>query len=217
MSQSLQQILENDGIQIIDGREFMADAQGRLVPLGTISGEDKLKDQAVRKIISYGYPLSEQILRFRDHTLADIATLKELIFEQFGANIGGVKSNIGLITYDGRLKVLLQIADYVSFGIELQAAKSLIDECMRDWTSEANDEIKTIILNAFEVDSQQQVKPAKILPLLRYNITDDRWIRAMDAIRKSMQVVSSKAYIRLYWRDDPAGDWQPIPINIAAV
>ena len=217
MSQNIQKILENDGIQIIDGREFMADAQGRLVPLGSVSGKDKLIDQAVRKIIGYGYPLSEQIRRYKDHTFADIAALKELIFEQYGANIGGSKGNIINMSFNGCLKVTLQIADYISFGMELQAAKSLIDECMRDWTSEAGDEIKTVILNAFEVDSQQQVKPAKILPLLRYDIQDERWIRAMRAIRDSMRVVGSKAYIRLYWRDDPAGDWQPIPLNIAAV
>ena len=217
MSQSLQKILENDGVQIIDGREFMADAQGRLVPLGSVSGKDKLIDQSVRKIIGYGYPLSEQIRRYKDHTFADIAALKELIFEQYGANIGGPKGNIINMSFNGCLKVTLQIADYISFGMELQAAKSLIDECMNEWASETRDELKTLVLSAFEVDSQQQVKPSKILPLLRFNFEDDRWIRAMQAIRDSMRVVSSKAYIRLYWRDDPAGDWQPIPINIAAV
>ena len=217
MSQTLQQILENEGVQIIDGREFMVDAQGRLVPLNSVSGKDRLIDQSVRKIIGHGYPLSDKIRRFKDHTMADIAALKELIFEQYGANIGGPKGNVINMSFNGCLKVHLQIADYITFGMELQAAKSLIDDCMRDWTSGAGDEIRTVILNAFEVDSQQQVKPAKILPLLRYNIEDDRWIRAMQAIRDSMRIVGSKSYIRLYWRDDPAGDWQPIPINIAAV
>ena len=51
--------------------------------------------------------------------------------------------------------------------------------------------------------------------LLRLEITDERWRRAMDAIRAAMRVVGSKTYVRCYSRSAPDAPWENITIDLA--
>jgi len=210
-------IIENTGVQIIEGKEFMSDAKGRLVPVSAVKAHELLEDQTVRKIIEYAEPLKAQIQRFKEHCFDDIKTYQHIIFEKYGVEKGGDKGNIVLTSYDGCRRVAIQVSDNITFGTELSAAKALIDECMNEWASDTRDELRTVVLGAFEVDSQQQVKPSKILPLLRYNFEDERWNRAMEALRESIKILGSKSYVRIYTRESPMEKWEPVSINIAAV
>ena len=51
-----------------------------------------------------------------------------------------------------------------------------------------------------ELDSGTTLEEAKDI-LRRHKIEDDRWQRAMQAIGDSLQILDSKAYVRVYERD----------------
>lgn len=51
--------------------------------------------------------------------------------------------------------------------------------------------------------------------LLRLEIDDARWSRAMEAIRDAMRVTGSKEYVRFYRRASIAGRWQAVTIDLA--
>ena len=51
--------------------------------------------------------------------------------------------------------------------------------------------------------------------LLRLEIEDERWKRAMSAIRDAMRVVGSKTYVRCYRRDRFDAPWQSVTIDLA--
>ena len=53
--------------------------------------------------------------------------------------------------------------------------------------------------------------------LLRLEITDERWTRAMAAIRDAIRVVGSRTYVRVSRRDRPDAAWQPISIDLSKV
>ncbi len=53
--------------------------------------------------------------------------------------------------------------------------------------------------------------------LLRLDITDERWLRAMEALRDAMRVIGSKEYVRFYRRKDVASGWEPVSIDLAKV
>ena len=53
--------------------------------------------------------------------------------------------------------------------------------------------------------------------LLRLDIEDERWQRAMDAIRASMRVIASKEYLRFYIRENFGASWQAVTIDLAKV
>lgn len=53
--------------------------------------------------------------------------------------------------------------------------------------------------------------------LRRVDIQDERWQNAMQAISESVQVVSSKAYVRLYERVGESDQYVPIALDVAGV
>ncbi|ECZ4733075.1 DUF3164 family protein, partial [Salmonella enterica] len=53
--------------------------------------------------------------------------------------------------------------------------------------------------------------------LRRLDITDERWLKAMDAIGEAVQVVGSRSYIRVYERVGDSDQYRPIALDIAGV
>lgn len=204
-----------DGRKVVDENIYMHDAKGRLEPIENIKPQHLLEDETVRKIIGYAVPLSEQISRFKDHTFDDIGAFDAILAQEYNTTSGGEKGNKTLMTFDGLFKVTVQVADYVDFGPELQIAKRLLDECLNEWAANAGPELRSIVTKAFNTDKEGQINRSEIFMLLRQNIEDPRWVRAMDAVRDAMRVVSSKTYVRCYRRDSHDGPWEPITINLA--
>lgn len=201
-----------DGVLVINGREWMEDARGNLKPLANIKPEDKLQDETVRKIIGYAKDLSQQIARFKKHTLADLASFNALLEQEYGQTIGGKKGNTTYMTIDGRQRVVVQFADQITFGPQIHVAKALIDECLTEWSAEARPEIQAIVTRAFNTDKEGQINKSEIFMLLRLDIDDARWLRAMDAIRDSIRIIGTKGYIRFYERENI--DDEPVAITI---
>lgn len=204
-----------DGVIELNGRRYMTDARGALVPLGTIKAQDKLIDETVRKIMGYAVALSEQIGRFKGHTFDDIGSMQALLEQEYGAKAGGAKGNVTLTTFDGLQKVTLKMADLIEFGPELQAAKKLVDECLNDWSADAGDELRMIVNRAFQVDKEGRINRAEIFMLLRAQIDDSRWKRAMDAVRDSIRVIGAKAYLTFHRRPSAEAAWESISIDLA--
>lgn len=203
------------GEVLVNGKVYMPDAKGSLVPLEAVKPVDKLEDEVVRKVIGYADELSEQVTRFRQHTFDDLGAYEALLAQEYGATKGGAKGNKTFRTFDGRMKVQVQVADFVDFGPQLQIAKGLIDECLTEWSAESRPEIRAIVTRAFNVDKAGQINRSEIFMLLRLDIEDERWQRAMAAIRDAMKVVGSKTYVRCYRREHEDAPWRAITIDLA--
>lgn len=207
-----------EGCEVLNGQLFWIDHRGSYIRDELVKPKDKVEDQTVRTIVKFARDLSAQIGRFKLHTMADLATLDQLLEEQHGfvrrGNKG--KGNRTYMTFDGLMKVTVQVAEFMDFGPELQIAKGLIDECLIEWAATASPEIQTIVTRAFNTDQEGQVSRSDVLMLLRLNITDERWLRAMDAIRSAQRPRSTKEYVRFATRDAAdSDDWTSITIDLA--
>lgn len=202
----------------LHGKTFWIDALGSYVPESVVSPEDKLKDQTVRKIIGHARELSAQVSRFKAHTADDITGLMEILAEQYGTTLGGKKGNILMVSFDGSLKVEVQVADLIEFGPELQLAKRLLDECLAEWSASSRDELQAVVTRAFSVEKQGKINKSELFMLMRVQIEDPRWQSAMKAIKDSIRVLGSKTYYRFFERastDEGWGQWTAIPVDLA--
>ena len=195
---------------------YRRDTQGRLVPESQIRPIDLARDELVQALVRDALPLRDQLLDYRTRAFADIQAFIELSAEQYNAKVGGAKGNVTLLSLDGEYKVQRAIAESIVFDERLQAAKALIDECLREWTQDARAEIATLVQDAFRVDGSGNIRTGSVLGLRRLAIDDHRWQEAMRAIGEAVQVVGSKTYLRLYKRT-ANGAYQPISLDIAAV
>jgi hypothetical protein len=218
MSMNTAVILEecpDEGVTNVNGKPYMADAKGALVPLEMVKPADKLEDEIVRKIMGYAGDLSTQIARFRGHTMTDLGEFDALLDQEYGVKKGGKKGNRTYQTFDGLKKVVVSVADFIDFGPQLQVAKTLIDECLNEWSADSRPEIRAIVTRAFNTDKEGQINRSEILMLLRMQIEDERWLKAMSAIRDAMRVTGSKEYVRFYERARITDGWSAVTIDLA--
>lgn len=203
------------GVIDIDGTPHMKDAKGRLQPLSTVKAQDQLQDEMVRKIILYARDLSAQIARFKIHSFVDAHAFLDVLAQEYGETRGGRKGNMTFLSYDGTLKMTIQVADHYDYGPELQVAKSLVDECLTEWSADARPELRSIIERAFQTDKEGKINRGELLSLKRLEIEDDRWKRAMQAISDAERAVGSRTYMRFYQRDHGEAPWEAITIDLA--
>ncbi len=183
-----------------------------------IKPADKLEDETVRGVMGHAQKLSDQIARFQGHTFDDLDSFDALLAQDYGVKRkGGAKGNKTYMSFDGLMKVQVQVADYIDFGPQLQIAKELIDECLNEWASDTRPEIRTLITRAFNTDKAGQINRADIFMLMRLEVDDERWQRAVNAMRDAMRVVGSKTYVRFYQRKNIEAGWKAVTIDLAKV
>ncbi|QBF31528.1 DUF3164 family protein [Thalassococcus sp. S3] len=205
----------DDGIHEIDGKRYMGDGRGGWQPEELIKPQHKLEDETVRKVLGYALELSDRIRRFLEHTFDDIGDYEAILAQEYGTTKGGTKGNKTFMTVDQPYKLEVRVADRVDFGPELAEAKKLIDECLNEWAAESRAEVRALVTNAFNTEKSGQINRSEIFMLLRLDIEDARWQRAMEAIRDAMRTVGSKTYVRAYHRESFDGQWRAVPLDIA--
>lgn len=194
---------------------YREDGQGRLIPIAHIKEVDLLRDSTIAELFTKAKALNAALAAFRVEAHATIGAFSELSAEKYGAKVGGKKGNLTLVSFDGRLKIVRAISNQLVFDERLQAAKALIDECINEWSKDSRSELRTLIDGAFQVDNAGKIDTARVLSLRRYDIKDERWLRAMAAIGDSLKVASSRSYLRFYERVGENGHEVAIPLDLA--
>lgn len=202
--------------QIIEagGHKYMCNAKGNLVPLENVRDIDIERDNLVRDLVAHAIAINELLADFKQRALGDIQSFAELSAERYGAKLGGSKGNITLRTFDGSLSICRDMADKIEFDEGIKAAEDLIGECLAEWTKDSRPEIRAIIGRAFKTDKQGNLNTASILALQRLEIADHRWKLAMKAITESITIAETRAYIRIYRRDEKKDTL--IPLDLAS-
>lgn len=193
---------------------YREDAKGNLIPESNIREVDIARDEFVREIFKRALDLHDLISRNKIDFLGDVAAFCELSAEKYGVSRGGEKGNVTLYSFDGRYKVVRAMAEMLDFDERLQAARELINECMREWSDGANSNLRAVIESAFDLDRDSRLSASRILGLRRLKIDDPRWEQAMAAIGESVQVTGAKAYVRFFERD-ANGKYQPVSLDMA--
>lgn len=194
---------------------YWRDARGLLHHESLVKPLDKERDELVRKLMTQAKELQAAMLKFKQLAFDEIHAFVELSALEYGARYGGIKGNVSLTSFDGRLGIQLAIQESINFDERLHAAKTLIDECLLEWSEGARPELMTIVNDAFRADQSGNIRTARVLALRRHDIQDARWQAAMQAIGEACQVVGSKAYVRFYERAGNDLHMKAISLDIA--
>ena len=200
----------------LDLSKYRKDAKGNLVPVDNIKEMDLLRDELVMELAGKARSVQEKIVDFKRGAVEDIAAFVQLSADRYDVSLGGKKGNVTLHSFDGKYRVNLAMQDTLVFDEGLLAAKTLIDECINEWTEGSRTELKTLINAAFQVDKEGNISTARVLGLRRLAIKDEKWQRAMDALSDSLQVHTSKQFVRIYERGQD-GEYQVMNLDSATV
>lgn len=195
---------------------YMRDACGNLIARENVRDIDLARNDLVNELAAKALELHERLTAFKASALGDIDSFVELSAERYGVKLGGKKGNVTLDTFNGQFRIERQVAEHIAFDEGLQAAKALIDECLREWTQGGNANVRTLVDHAFRVDKKGKLNTGAILGLRRLKIDDERWSRAMTAISESITVMGTCMYVRVYRRDEN-GRYNLIALDMAAL
>ena len=206
---------------------YMENAQGHLVPVAQVRPIDKARDEFVKETVAKAREVQRIIRDFKRESMSGISAFVQLSAERYGAKIGGEKGNVTLETYDRKLRLVRQVSETLAFDEGLMAAKALIDECLSDWceqapgelravVEQAPGELRAVVEQAFRVNKEGRINTNAVLALRKLNISDERWMNAMQAIGDSLTVADTRPYIRVYERDE-FGKYHAIPLDMAAL
>ena len=201
---------------IVDG-DFWIDKRGEKMHKSMITPDKQLKDELVEKLVLRAKEVQAVLADFKKEAAEEIDAYFELLLQKYGmdAKKGSKKGNFTLENFSGTAEIKVAVNDTISFDEKLNIAKAKIDECLHELTKNASAEIKTLITKAFEVDKKGNVNAKKILALKSYDISHPLWIEAMAIIDESIEIVSSKSYIRFYEREDITKPYVQISLDFA--
>lgn len=202
----------------LSGKTYMPDAKGSLVPIELVKDEHRLQDDLVRELFAEAARVSDQLRAFKLKAFSEVETFLELVASKYGAKArpGGDKGNVTLQSYDGTVRVQVQIADLVRFDdAGLQATKALVQEFLADETGSLHPDLRGMLLNAFRVDGHGNINRGALLGCLRVEWTDERLVRAMTALKDAIRPDGTKPYIRFHKRAAADQAWETLSLDVA--
>lgn len=204
---------------IKDERGFWINSKGEAVHEGMVQVDVQLKEELVNRIIAAAQNLTGLISIFKSECNEQVEAYFALLLQNYNVDAKGksIRGNLNLENFSATAKVEIRAMDTLKPDEKIQIAKMKLDEFLKDETKDSTPIVRTLIMKAFEVDKKGNIDTKKLLALRSYDISDPRWIEAMAIIVDSLQVASTKSYIRFYTREDSNSEYNLIPIDIAAV
>lgn len=191
----------------------MIDARGNQVPARYVRPEDKKRDKLVRKHFTNAVKINKALQRFKSDLMADSESFVEAMKNEHNILRGGKKGNLTFTSFDGSLRIEIAQHDSIQFNEKLQLAQELLNQWIRGKANGIDADLQILIDDAF-YSTRGTIRISKVLSLLRHNIKDETWKSAMQLIRESIQVSSSKEYIRFY-KKGPDGTFEYLPLDIS--
>ncbi len=197
--------------------KIMIDAQGQSVPVSYVKPYDRERDRVARRIGKRFQDANAYLARVKAATLADIAGLQAFGIKD-GAGLGGAKGNVQFTSFDAQIRVRLDARTMVEFDDRFRQAQELIFEYADELAGATGEQdIVTIIRAAFKPNAGGMLARSRVMGLFRLNIKAEKWLRAMDLLKECQFVKCGKTYLYVETRNTASGDYEMIPLDIAAI
>lgn len=197
--------------------EYLENAQGAMMPVDKIRPEDLKRHLLVGNLVSEAKAMQTLLKEHKEKGLEQVHLFIDDIAREYGTKIGGSKGNVVLSNYSQTQKVMICVNDVINFTEELMIAEQLVSECLEEWSDGANANLVAFVKEAFHRTKEGGVSVSKMLGLMRLEIKEEKWVRAMSALKNSMIAGGSKSYFRIYERKDQDHAWEQVALDIARV
>lgn len=190
-------------------------AAGEVVPAEIISGHDKRKEQAVNRIAKQALKASDVLRDLKSLINNEVTKVYEEHLRIKNIDHNKAKGNYTLYNFDKSWMISIKNSEIIAFDDNINVVKALLDEYIEDVTNDSSSDIRLLVQNAFRT-KKGQLDKARLLSLFQYEIKHPIWQRAMDELKSSIDIQSSKMYVQVFQRDEQ-GEYTAIPLSLSNV
>jgi hypothetical protein len=192
-------------------------ANGDLVRVENIREQDLLRDQVALELCAEARAIEETLKKFAAKARGNFIDLVKIAGESYGVALGGSKGNVTASAFDGSVKAQRCVASIITFSEEIHVVKALVDSCIARFSAGADPNLQIIVSNAFRTNDKGEMRTSSILELLRYEIDDEDWKKAMAALKDAILCNGTATYFRFYERIGETDKYRAIALDLAAV
>lgn len=197
----------------IGRHEYWQDGEELWVPLKHISQEDRQRDALVMELIADARKLQMLVKSTKQMMEAKLEDYLAHLAEQYGEEWQG---NARIRDFSQTLEVEVSSAKLLTFDEKLSIAKAKVDACISKWSKNSRTEIIALVNQAFRVNQKGQMDVKALLKLPTLAINDEEWVEAMEIIKDSVTVWSTRQYLNFRVKGED-GKWLAIPLNFSRI
>lgn len=198
--------------------QFWNDEAGNKVATSILKTSEKAYEKLTFDVAKNALKVSKQLSKLKQQ----MAVAMDKAIEAFKADYSGKKTefkgNYTIQNFDGSIRFCISVSNPIKFDdLTIDAARTQLQEFLKDGISAKDDAIKQMILDAFET-SRGKLDVKKILSLQRYadRIPDQRYQDAMQLIQSAIRRPATCTYYQIYVRNEQ-GKYDSIPLSLSDV
>ena len=192
------------------------DHTGLEVPDKYVDELDKKAERFSLKVVKEAQAISAKLKNFKTELLMEAEHIYLARLEKANIDSAKRKGNMTICSFDKRIKIEVSIQERFEFDDNLALAQEKLREYLRVKLAKSEDLELTEIVNSAFCNSNKKLDNNRIFSLFRYKIKHPLWVEAIDLIRKSMQLNSTKRYVQIWVKDDQ-GAYKAIDLSMSTL
>jgi hypothetical protein len=190
---------------------YVRNAQGHLVHESAVSEADAMRSRLVSDLVVRAISEADAVRGFVAKAYEELAAFCQVSAERFGVAWGETNS-FTMTSICGRFKVQCDVDQGVAVNECAGAAKTLLDECLAEWTAGGKPQAVALLANTFRPTRNGKLSLTRLFDLLRNrNLPEfkeeEKFQRLCDALEAAIQTTGKRRYMRFYARRTPADKW----------
>lgn len=200
------------------GDKLWRDEQGQVIPYARTTPYERKAETTISKLAKEALAINAKQVTFKNEIMAAFEVLYAEFLKTNAAPANKGKGNRTFYNFDKSIKITIDVNEPIRFDEEyIRLAKDELDTMLNEELGETAGWLKGVITDAFE-KSRGELDTDKVLSLKKHASRTDnaRFHKAMGYIDKAINRPTSKAYPRVWVRDEN-GQFQNVQLNFSAL
>lgn len=188
-------------------------------PRAKVSASTLLANDFAIELVEDAKALHDLMAEQKSRMYAKAEQYEKQLLELYRAKRrGNSRGQFSATSLDDCFRVDLSVADFRRVTSDLIAAQALMGEVLDDLMDGVNPDIRLLLEAAFVPDEKTgRVNVDRLQQVRKVRLSHPRWEDVLDAVAASIEVTSSKSYLRFYWRKHHKDDWEQIALQFSKI
>jgi len=196
---------------------FVFNAQGDLIRISNLTPLQQEEDALCKSLFPMAKDLNEQMAKFKYQSMNMVdQVIERCVKEHNIIKLKKIKGTVTFLSINGLFKVVRSIDDRIEINSNIEAARQLFDQYRDVIKRDASGDAQQWINTSFETKNGK-MSTGKLIEIMNKEIDHPIYRKGVEALRKSLFVAGTKAYLRFYYRDASDDEWCSLPLQFSSI